>query len=71
MLQGIFKRKPTFPSMLLITAETRYMKHIVTHFLSVAKNVCEVRKCRDIAQRNDLLYQPHDSFINQERKKDD
>ena len=62
MLQGIFKRKPTFPSMLLITAETRYMKHIVTHFLSVAKNVCEVRKCRDIAQRNDLPSISHTLF---------
>ena len=42
MLQGITIRKPAFPSMLLITAETRYMKHIVTHFLS-----------KVVAQRNE------------------
>ena len=29
---------------------------------SVAKNVCEVRKCRDIAQRNDLPSISHTLF---------
>ena len=35
---------------------------LVTHFLSVAKNVCEVRKCRDMAQRNDLPSISHTQF---------
>ena len=56
MSQGITIRKPAFPSMLLITAETRYMKHIVTHSFKNRKSSRKLVGCERLFRIDKVVY---------------